>query len=65
MIEEPRRRLQSIWQELLALDNREFWEVNDRGSNFDYLSPRQKSKLPEFFAGFPSLEDHAPPQPGL
>ena len=65
MIDEPKRRLQSIWQELLALDNREFWEVNDRGSNFDYLSPRQKTKLPEFFAGFPSLEDHSPPQPGL
>ena len=65
MIDEPRRRLESIWQELLALENREFWEVNDRGSNFDYLTPRQKSKLPEFFAGFPSLKEPSTPTPGL
>ena len=61
MLEEPKRRLESIWQELLALDTREFWEVNDRGSNFDYLTPRQKSKLPEFFQGFPALQAPAAP----
>jgi hypothetical protein len=53
---EPTDRLRSIWQELLALDSREFWEVNDRGSNFDYLTPDQKAKLGTFFAWFSGLE---------
>jgi hypothetical protein len=56
MAEEPATRLRSIWQELLALDSREFWEVNDRGTNFDYLEPEQKAQLPRFFAAFPGLD---------
>ncbi len=53
---EPAERLSSIWNELRCLDTREFWEVNDRGSNFDYLSPEQKLQLPVFFGWFPALE---------
>jgi len=53
---EPADRLRSIWRELLALDSREFWEVNDRGSNFDYLTPAQKAQLATFFAWFRGLE---------
>jgi hypothetical protein len=56
MVEEPLERLQSIWQELRSLDTREFWEVNDRGTNFDYLAPEQKQFLPEYFAWFDGLE---------
>lgn len=52
---EPIARLRSIWNELEALKDREFWEVNDRGTNFDYLTPRQKKQLPVFFSSFEGL----------
>lgn len=52
MKNEDHKRLRSMWAELEKLDTREFWEVNDRGSNFDYLTPDQKKKLPKFFAWF-------------
>jgi hypothetical protein len=56
MYAEPAERLASIWNELRTLDTREFWEVNDRGSNFDYLTPDQKAQLPVFFGWFPALD---------
>ena len=55
MADEPAARLRSIWRELAQLEDREFWEVNDRGTNFDYLTPRQKAQLARFFAAFPEL----------
>lgn len=59
MNNEPPERLRGIWGELAALRTREFWEVNDRGSNFDYLSDEQKAELPRFFAWFPELNKEA------
>ena len=56
MVDEPAERLLGIWNELRSLDTREFWEVNDRGSNFDYLTPEQKAELRAFFGWFPVLE---------
>jgi len=58
---EPAERLASIWSELRTLDTREFWEVNDRGSNFDYLTPEQKEELPVFFGWFSALEGKEAP----
>lgn len=57
MMDEPADRLTSIWNELRSLDTREFWEVNDRGSNFDYLTPEQKKQLGVFFGWFPALDE--------
>jgi len=57
MASEPPKRLQSIWQELRSLESREFWEVNDRGTNFDYLTPQQKETLARFFGGFEGLRE--------
>jgi hypothetical protein len=48
-------RLRSIRDEMLAITSKEFWEIVDRGTNFDYLSDERKQKLREFFAGFSSL----------
>ena len=59
MKNEPAERMRGIWEHLSALRTREFWEVNDRGSNFDYLSEEQKSQLPLFFSWFPSLNKDA------
>jgi hypothetical protein len=51
--------LRGIWQKLATTKDSEFWEVNDRGSNFDYLSDEQKQQLPLFFSWFPGLRDEA------
>ena len=57
MERERRDRLASIRDELLGVTSSEFWEISDRGVNFDYLSPDRKTKLREFFSWF---EDLAP-----
>jgi hypothetical protein len=52
MRDERPERLASIRDELLNVESREFWEVSDRGVNFDYLEPRQKRELMRFFDWF-------------
>ncbi|HEV8324956.1 MAG TPA: DUF2254 family protein [Myxococcota bacterium] len=52
MHSEPRERLRSIHQELSRVESREFWEIIDRGTNFDYLEPERKAKLDVFFTWF-------------
>lgn len=48
-------RLTSIRAELEAVDAKDFWEVTDRGINFDYLEPRRKAELATFFGWFRAL----------
>jgi hypothetical protein len=48
-------RLRSIRDELLAVDDAEYWEVVDRGINFDYLPAPRRAQLATFFSWFPSL----------
>ena len=55
MASESPERLRSIRDEMLAITSKDFWEVVDRGTNFDYLSDERKVKLREFFAAFASL----------
>ena len=50
MIGEDRERLQSIRDQLTRVEAKEFWEVIDRGRNFDYMPPRQKEQMDRFFA---------------
>ena len=47
---EKPERMASIRAELVAVNEQEFWEVTDRGVNFDFLEPFRKEKLDEFFA---------------
>jgi len=47
---EKPERMASIRAELGSVAEKEFWEVTDRGVNFDYLDPTRKEKLDEFFA---------------
>ena len=49
--------LRSICDELLAIDSKDFWEVIDRGTNFDYVDDARKAQLKVFFSWFPSLKD--------
>jgi hypothetical protein len=52
MRDERAERLASIRDELLSVESREFWEVSDRGVNFDYLTLERKECLLEFFEWF-------------
>ena len=48
-------RLRGMWNYLDKVVEREFWEVNDRGVNFDWLTPAQRQQLPRFFAWFDGM----------
>jgi hypothetical protein len=52
MANEQPSRLASIRDELLGIDSPYFWEVTDRGTNFDWLAPERKARLMEFFEWF-------------
>lgn len=52
MANEQPLRLASIRDELLAVESPYFWEVTDRGTNFDWMPPERKNKLLEFFDWF-------------
>ena len=52
MREDTAERLGSIRDELLGVQSKDFWEISDRGGNFDYLPPERKEKLRIFFSWF-------------
>jgi hypothetical protein len=49
MAGEDRTRLQSIRDQLSHVESKEFWEVIDRGRNFEYMPPKQKDQMERFF----------------
>jgi hypothetical protein len=53
MHDERPERLRSIREELMRVESADFWEVIDRGTNFDYLPPERKKALTVFFSWFP------------
>ena len=52
MAEEQAARLISIREELLAVESPYFWEITDRGTNFDWMPPECRSRVLEFFSWF-------------
>ncbi len=52
MSDESAERLGSIRDELLSIESKDFWEISDRGGNFDYLEPERKETLKTFFGWF-------------
>jgi hypothetical protein len=50
-VESP-ARLRSIRAELLSIATPDFWEVSDRGVNFEYLAPELRDFLEQFFRWF-------------
>jgi hypothetical protein len=50
MAGEDPARLASIREQLERVESKEFWEIIDRGRNFEYMPPRQKDQLGRFFA---------------
>lgn len=55
MEQERPERLASIRDELLSITSKDFWEVIDRGANFDYMEPARKEHLTRFYEWFPSV----------
>jgi len=50
MREEPLERLQLIRRQLDNVASKDFWEITDRGRNFEYMPPEQRAHLATFFA---------------
>lgn len=49
MIDERPDRLESILTELLSVQQAKFWEVTDRGINFEFVSEERRPHLIQFF----------------
>ena len=49
MAGEDRERLNSIRDQLSQVESKEFWEIIDRGRNFEYMPPRQQAQMERFF----------------
>lgn len=56
MEHERNERLVSIRDEMLAVKDRDFWEVSDRGVNFDYLEAPRREQLARFYSWFGNLD---------
>jgi hypothetical protein len=50
MENEPADRLLSIRRSLEAVVTKDFWEIIDRGRNFEYMPEPQRACLPQFFS---------------
>ncbi len=49
MRDEDGERLANIRSQLEDVESKDFWEIIDRGRNFEYMPPSQRSKMAEFF----------------
>jgi hypothetical protein len=47
-----KERLTALFKELNNITNREFFEVSERGTNFQFIPDDQKAQLPIFFSWF-------------
>ncbi len=58
---EPRSRLAAIRDELVRVETKDFWEIIDRGRNFEFMPPKQKDAMKVFFSWFEPLGATMPP----
>lgn len=49
MAQEPPDRLLTIREQLQRVTSKDFWEIIDRGRNFEYMPPRQRKQMDVFF----------------
>jgi hypothetical protein len=65
MSEEPAERLKLIRRQLENVANKDFWEITDRGRNFEYMPPEQRACLARYFDWL-NIEgpQPEPPKPG-
>lgn len=50
MSHEPRSRLDQIRGSLEGVTTKDFWEIIDRGRNFEYMPPEQRAQMRTFFS---------------
>jgi hypothetical protein len=60
MREEPPERLQAIRHQLATVHNKDFWEITDRGRNFEFMPSEQREQLSRFFVELLGLDAAAP-----
>ncbi len=63
MEHDPPERLSSIREELERVETKDFWEIIDRGRNFEYMPPDQKAAMRRFFTWFEGAPSTASPKP--
>ncbi len=66
MAGEDRERLKLIREQLGRVESKEFWEIIDRGRNFEYMPPRQREQMEKFFSMLPAVvpKQRPPTDPG-
>jgi hypothetical protein len=57
MAGEAPERLRAIREELMRVESKDFWEIIDRGRNFEFMPPKQRAAMLEFFGRFEGLEE--------
>jgi hypothetical protein len=60
MEHDPPERLNSIREELERVETKDFWEIIDRGRNFEYMPPKQKAAMRRFFTWFEGAQSMEP-----
>lgn len=64
---EPLDRLQLVRRQLENVANKDFWEITDRGRNFEYMPPKQRACLAIYFSWLgiegPAPQPRAPEEP--
>ncbi len=60
MASESRERLRAIRDELVRVESKDFWEIIDRGRNFEFMPDPQRRAMLSFFGRFEGLEDVSP-----
>lgn len=52
MASEPAERMKAIREELERVETKDFWEIIDRGRNFEFMPKAQKAAMRRFFEWF-------------
>ncbi len=53
---DPSERLAAIRDELARVETKDFWEIVDRGRNFEFMPPEQKRAMDRFFGWFEGVD---------
>ena len=62
MRDEPQDRLLAIRRQLERVESKDFWEIIDRGRNFEYMPPEQRATASTQFFGWLNVEPAEPPK---
>ena len=60
MADEPPERLATIREALERVTTKDFWEIIDRGRNFEFMPPQQRTQLETFFSWFEGSNEDRP-----